>query len=128
MVRSLKTLVQNDRIEFDLFPFVRVNNRGVFGYEKSGTGILFSVWGENNYTPDEFARNVAAYSAKPDTFFSADLDDPALLNVSFVQMFRKLGVRSLALTPVFYARERPWAYWACIPGATTASMKKCSPC
>lgn len=105
VVRSLKTLVQNDRIEFDLFPFVRVNNRGVFGYEKSGTGILFSVWGENNYTPDEFARNVAAYSAKPDTFFSADLDDPALLNVSFVQMFRKLGVRSLALTPVFYQGE-----------------------
>lgn len=102
VVLSLKTLVQNERIEFDLFPFVRVNNRGVFGYEKSGTGILFSVWGENNFSPDEFAKNVAAYSANPNAFFSSDLDDEALVKMSFVQMFRKLGVRSLALTPVFY--------------------------
>jgi hypothetical protein len=102
VIRSLKTIVQDDRIEFDLFPFVRVNNRAVYGYEKSGTGILFSVWGEENFTPEEFSKNVEAYSAKLDSFYSADLDDEAFSNISFVQMFRKRGVRSLALTPVFH--------------------------
>ncbi|RPD42781.1 GAF domain-containing protein [Chitinophaga barathri] len=102
VIRSLKTLVQNDRIEFDLFPFVRVNNRAVYGYEKSGTGVLFSVWGEDNFTPEEFAKNAEAYSARPDSFYSPDVSDEGLKKMSFVQMFRKLGVRSLALTPVFH--------------------------
>jgi hypothetical protein len=102
VIQSLKTLVRNNRIEFDLFPFVRVNNRAVYGYEKAGTGILFSVWGEQSMSPEEFSKQAEGYAAKPVSFFSPDLNGPSERQISWLEKFRTLGVRSLALLPLFY--------------------------
>lgn len=102
VIQSLKTLVRNNRIEFDLFPFVRVNNRAVYGYEKAGTGILFAVWGEHTLTPEEFSKQAEGYAAKPISFFSPDINGESEKQIAFLDKFRNLGVRSLALIPLFY--------------------------
>lgn len=102
VIQSLKTLVQNNRIEFDLFPFVRVNNRAVYGYEKAGNGILFAVWGEHTMSPEEFSKQAEGYAAKPMSFFSPDLNGESEKQIAFLDKFRKLDVRSLALIPLFY--------------------------
>jgi hypothetical protein len=99
---SLKTLVKNNNIEFDLFPFVRVNDEPVYGYVKGGTGVLFSVWGEDRLSVEEFQRQVKGYTANPRFFFSKDITAPEERDHVFLDYFRKLGVRSLALMPVFY--------------------------
>ncbi len=69
----LKTLVRSNKIEFDLFPFVRVNNEPVYGFVKGGTGVLFAVWGENNLTPKEFSEEAKYYAEHPEFFFSQDI-------------------------------------------------------
>jgi len=99
---SLKTLVKNNNIEFDLFPFVRVNDEPVYGYVKGGTGVLFSVWGEDRLSIEDFQRQVKGYTANPRFFFSEDITAPEEQTHVFLEYFRKLGVRSLALIPVFY--------------------------
>ncbi len=102
VVQSLKTLVQNNRIEFDLFPFVRVNGRAVYGYEKAGNGILFAVWGEHTMSPEEFSKQAEGYAARPISFFSPDLNGESERQIAFLDKFRRLHVRSLALIPLFY--------------------------
>ncbi len=102
IIQSLKTLVQNNKIEFDLFPFVRVNNKAVFGYEMGGTGIMFKVWGADRLTAEAFTRQAESYFAKPISFFSPDIAGEKEMQIAFLEPFRKLGVRSLALLPVFF--------------------------
>ncbi len=73
VIQSLKTLVQDAHIEFDLFPFVRVNDKMVYGYAKGGSGLLFSVWGEQTLSPEAFQRIAEGYAAKPNSFYSPDI-------------------------------------------------------
>lgn len=102
VIRSLKTLVRNNEIEFDLFPFVRVNNEPVYGYVKGGTGILFEVWGEGRVSPEVFRRQAKGYFSNPSFFFSPDIFSEKQQRQDYLDHFRKLGVRSLALMPVFH--------------------------
>lgn len=99
---SLKTIVKNNNIEFDLFPFVRVNDEPVYGYVKGGTGVLFSVWGEDRLSVEDFQRQVKGYTANPRFFFSEDITAPEEEAHVFLEYFRRLGVRSLALMPIYY--------------------------
>ncbi|MGV3602752.1 MAG: GAF domain-containing protein [Dyadobacter fermentans] len=102
IIQSLKTLVQNNRIEFDLFPFVRVNGQAVYGYGQAGTGVLFQIWGENRLTPEEFRRQAEGYAAKPNSFFSPDIQGDDEQQIGWLTPFRNLNVRSLALVPLFF--------------------------
>lgn len=102
VMQSLKSLLQNNRIEFDFFPFVRVNDKPVYGYEKGGTGILFSVWGEKRLSPDAFQQLASSYIASPNSFFSPDITKEDLKQFAFLVSFIELGIRSLALIPLFY--------------------------
>lgn len=107
VIHSLKTLVRSNKIEFDLFPFVRVNNEPVYGFAKGGTGVLFSVWGENTMTPEQFSLEAKGYAANPEFFFSPDIfkvpeSDEKYDNDPYLKKFCDLGVRSLALMPVFH--------------------------
>jgi hypothetical protein len=101
VIQSLKTLVGNNKIEFDIFPLVTVNDEPVYGYKKAGTGILFEVWGER-LSPEVFRRQAKGYFSNPNSFFSPDIFRPKELEITFLEHFRKLKVRSLALLPVFY--------------------------
>lgn len=104
VIQSLKTIVANKQIEFDLFPLVTVNNEPVYGYRKGGTGILFEVWGER-LSPEVFRKQAKGYFSNPNSFFSQDLFAPKEMEISFLDHFRKLRVRSLALIPLFYNRQ-----------------------
>jgi hypothetical protein len=103
VIQSLKTIVGNKKIEFDLFPLVKINNEPVYGYKKAGTGILFEVWGER-LSPEVFRKQAKGYFLNPNSFFSRDLFGPKEMGIPFLEHFRKLKVRSLALLPVFYNR------------------------
>lgn len=105
VIQSLKSLVRSSKIEFDLFPLLRVNDVLVYGFEKGGTGILFEVWGEGRLTPEEFARQAKAFSLKPIFFFSSDIFRETKKEYGFLEHFRKLEVKSLALLPVFHLHE-----------------------
>lgn len=105
VIHSLKTLVRNNKIEFDLFPFVRVNNEPVYGFVKGGTGVLYAVWGENTLTPKEFSEEAKYYAANPEFFFSQDIfktPEKEFDNDPYLKQFQDLGVRSLALMPVLH--------------------------
>lgn len=102
VIQSLKTLVRSNKIEFDFFPFVKINDELVYGYAKGGTGVLFSVWGESTLTPEEFRRQAQGYAANPNFFFSTDIfAEPEKESTRWLRHFRELGVRSLALMPLF---------------------------
>jgi hypothetical protein len=101
VIQSLKTLVQSNNIEFDLFPFVRVNGQAVYGYEQAGTGILFQIWGENRLTPEEFRRQAEGYASKPNSFFSPDIFGEDEQKLGWLAPFRQANVSSLALIPLF---------------------------
>lgn len=102
VIQSLKTLVQNNNIHFDLFPFVRVNNKMVYGYVKGGSGVLFSVWGEQTLSPETFQQYAEGYAANPNSFYSPDILAESREMFPWLDKFIALGVRSLALMPVFY--------------------------
>ncbi|TWF35837.1 hypothetical protein FHW36_108193 [Chitinophaga polysaccharea] len=105
VIQSLKSLLRNSKIEFDLFPFLRVNDEPVFGFEKGGTGILFQVWGEDRLPAEEFRRQVKGFSAKPVFYFSSDIFLETRKEYAFLEHFRKLGVKSLALMPLYHVHE-----------------------
>ncbi|SEW54019.1 GAF domain-containing protein [Chitinophaga arvensicola] len=109
VILSLKSLVRDRNMEFDLFPFLRVNNEPVYGFEKGGTGILASVWGEGRLSPEEFSRQAKMFIAKPMIFFSSDIFQENRKE-DFLEHFRKLGVRSLAILPLFYLHEPVGAF------------------
>ncbi|MGX5820982.1 GAF domain-containing protein [Chitinophaga lutea] len=102
VIHSLKTLVGDSRMQFDLFPFQRVNGKPVYGFVKGGTGILFEVWGEASLTSDAFERQASSYYRNPNSFYSPDIRNEDLDQFAFLKKFIALGVRSLALRPVFY--------------------------
>lgn len=102
VIQSLKTLVCSSKIEFDIFPFLRVNGKFVYGFGRGGTGILYKTWGDESLTPEIFQRQAAGYAANPNSFFSPDVAKESLREYSFLQTFIKDGVRSLALMPVFH--------------------------
>lgn len=102
VIQSLKTLLQNSKIEFDLFPFVRINGKPVYGYVKGGTGILYNVWGEKNLSPELFQQYAQAFVDQPKSFFSPDILNENIEQFIFLNSFKEMGVRSLALIPVFY--------------------------
>jgi len=102
VIQSLKTLVQNADIEFDLFPFVRVNNKMVYGYVKGGSGLLFSVWGERSLSPEAFQEIAEAYAANPNSFFSPDIQAESREMFPWLDKFIALNVKSMALIPVFH--------------------------
>lgn len=103
VIRSLKTLVRNDTIQFDLFPLVLVNGRYVYGYEVGGTGILYAVWGDQTLTPEQFEAQAASYAANPQSFFSPDVQKENTATNKWLIHFVKAGVRSLVSMPVFHA-------------------------
>lgn len=105
VIQALKSLVRNSKIEFDLFPFMRVNGVPVYSLEKGGTGILFEVWGEDRLSPEEFARQAQAFAYRPIYFFSADIFRETRKEYAFLEYFRKQGVKSLGLMPVFHLQE-----------------------
>lgn len=102
VIQSLKSLAGSNKIEFDLFPFVKVNDEPVYGYKKGGSGILFQVWGEPRLTPELFRKYAKGYFAKPIAFYSPDISQETDPKYAFLEHFKQLGVRSLALLPVFY--------------------------
>ncbi|MDF2190386.1 GAF domain-containing protein [Paraflavitalea sp. CAU 1676] len=101
IIRSLKTLVRNNHIQFDLFPLVQVNGKYVYGYEVGGTGILYSVWGDSNLTPEQFEQQAAGYAANPKSFFSRDVQAESTEGRGWLSHFVKAGVRSMATMPIF---------------------------
>lgn len=102
VIQSLKVLVQNANIEFDLFPFVRVNNKMVYGYVKGGSGLLFSVWGEETLSPEAFQQIAEGYAANPNSFYSPDIWAESKEMFPWLERFRQLNVKSMALLPVFH--------------------------
>ncbi len=104
VIQSLKVLVQNANIQFDLFPFVRVNNKMVYGYVKGGSGLLFSVWGEETLSPEAFQQIAEGYAANPNSFYSPDIWSESREMFPWLERFRELNVKSMALLPVFHNR------------------------
>ncbi|WP_315822317.1 GAF domain-containing protein [Paraflavitalea speifideaquila] len=104
VIRSLKTLVRSNNIEFDLFPMVQVNGKYVYGYEVGGSGILYSVWGDQTLTPEEFQLQAAGYAANPRSFFSPDIHQEEASKNKWLTHFIEANVRSMATTPVFNER------------------------
>jgi hypothetical protein len=102
LIRSLKTLVRSNKIEFDLFPMVQINGKYVYGYEMGGSGILYSVWGDKTLTPAEFQAQASAYATNPRSFFMPDIHQEDLEKNKWLTHFMDFGVRSLATTPVFF--------------------------
>lgn len=102
VIQSLKVLVQNANIQFDLFPFVRVNNKMVYGYVKGGSGLLFSVWGEETLSPEAFQQIAEGYAANPNSFYSPDIWAESREMFPWLDRFRELNVKSMALIPVFH--------------------------
>ena len=102
VIQSLKVLVQNADIQFDLFPFVRVNNKMVYGYVKGGSGLLFSVWGEETLSPEAFRQIAEGYAANPNSFYSPDIWAESKEMFPWLDRFRELNVKSMALLPVFH--------------------------
>nr|WP_276901408.1 GAF domain-containing protein [Pedobacter kyonggii] len=102
VIQSLKVMVQNANIQFDLFPFVRVNNKMVYGYVKGGSGLLFSVWGEETLSPEAFRQIAEGYAANPNSFYSPDIWAESKEMFPWLDRFRELNVKSMALIPVFH--------------------------
>lgn len=102
VIQSLKILVQNANIQFDLFPFVRINNKMVYGFVKGGSGLLFSVWGEETLSPEAFQQIAEGYAANPNSFYSPDIWAESKEMFPWLGRFRELNVKSMALIPVFH--------------------------
>ena len=100
LIQYLKMLVNDNHIEFELFPFYRVNNKMVYTYEKGRFSLLASVWGEKRLSPDRFQAEAEGYASNPMFFFSKNINEEKD-DMKMLDLFRPYNVCSLALKPVF---------------------------
>ncbi len=102
---QLKTIIGNNKIEFDLFPLVTINNEACIWLYKRGTGILFEVWGDR-LSLKLFRKQAKGYFSETLTLSSSPISSVKReIGITWLEHFRKLKVRSLALLPVFYNRQ-----------------------
>jgi hypothetical protein len=99
VIQSLKNLVQDHEIEFELFSFFRVNDKLVYGYEKGEASLLNSIWGERRLSLEEFNAEAQLYTLNPQFFYSSDIRKEE--KSKFLELFMGYGVRSLSLSPIF---------------------------
>jgi hypothetical protein len=99
VVQSLKNLVQDQDIEFELFSFFRVNDKLVYGYEKGASSLMNSIWGEKRLSLEQFNLEAQSYTSNPQFFYSNDINKEE--KSKFVDLFIEYGVRSLCLNPIF---------------------------
>jgi hypothetical protein len=98
---SLKTLVENNDIEFGLLPVLRINSKVVFSHESYTYSMVMKNALENGMDEEEFQRMAEAYFQDPKPFLvnNIHLTTP---EDHFMELLVMNGVKSYALIPVFY--------------------------
>ncbi|KQC01647.1 GAF domain-containing protein [Pedobacter sp. Hv1] len=105
VIQALKTLTGNGRIEFGLFPFLKVNNKFVFDDEQDTQSILLNSSRKYNLQQEAFESLASEYAESPKPVFFNNLTDDKIAQFPFLDVLRKEGVRSYSFLPIYYNNQ-----------------------
>lgn len=105
VIQALKTLTGNGRIEFGLFPFLKVNNKFVFEDEENTQSILLNSSRKYNLQKEAFESLASEYAENPRPVFFNNLTDDKIEKFPFLDVLRKEGVQSYSFLPVYYNNQ-----------------------
>ncbi len=105
VIRSLKTLVGNNDIEFGLLPLFQVNNKLVFDEGIWPNSKLISVAKEHGVGELAYMAMASEYSKNPKPLFFGEITVEDEARQGYLKMLKNKGVSSYALTPVFFKKS-----------------------
>lgn len=105
VIHSLKTISENQGIEFALMPFLSINNEPIFDNDQCSQSALLKAAKEFHLAEETFDAVVDDYSTNPRPIFFNSLTDEKIAKFPFLQVLKKAGIKSYGIFPVYYNKK-----------------------
>ncbi len=102
VIRSLKTLVGSNDIEFGLLPLLRVDNKLVFDDGTYLNSKLIDAARENGVAEEAYMSLAYEYLRNPRPVFFREITDEDEKRQGYLKMLKDSGVIAYALAPVYF--------------------------
>jgi hypothetical protein len=105
VIQALKTLAGDNKIEFGLLPFIKMNGKLVFDKIFNTRSILMRSADELGLAEEAFSTMAANYEKNPKAVFFSSIDEAKQGQYGFLKAIKHAGIASYALIPVFYNKH-----------------------
>lgn len=105
VIDALQTLVQDKKIEFGIFPLLRINKKLKFYPEICRQSILLSIATGQGQAEGLYHSLAEEYVKKPRLIYFRKITAELAAKYEFLQMLHHHGVSAYALVPVFNNQE-----------------------
>lgn len=102
VIKALKTISGDNRVEFGLLPFLKINGRIVFDDEQCSQSILLSCTEQAEGLTEDFNSLLCDFMKKPKPFFFGTFAEQEEELHPVLNVLKSHGVSSYGLLPVFY--------------------------
>jgi hypothetical protein len=102
VIRSLKTLVGSNDIEFGLLPVLEVNNKLIFNDGECLNSKLMSIAQESGMGEMAYMNLATNYFQNPKQIFFAEIRTEDEERHSYLKMLKTKGIHAYALSPVYF--------------------------
>jgi len=99
---ALKTLAGTDQIEFNLIPYVKLNNRVLNNDNRGFQSIMIKLAKEEGQDEEEYIRLIDEYSLNPRTLIFPDIREEDSEKYPMLHLLDKKGITSYALFPLYF--------------------------
>ncbi|MBS7564636.1 hypothetical protein KHS38_09475 [Mucilaginibacter sp. Bleaf8] len=105
VIYSLKTLTEDDNVNFGLLPFLKLNGGPVFDYASGSQSILIKTAQQYGLAEEMFCALVDRYESDPRAVFFSSISEAKQQKYFFLKTLKQAGIKSYAVIPVFYHRH-----------------------
>lgn len=99
---SIKTLLQNNKVEVGMLPFLKVNNHFVLDSKRNNTSLLVKTATPCGAVESSYSAIVEKYIAHPKILLVPSINAEALQRYPFLQPLKDAGFNSYLVLPIHY--------------------------
>ncbi|UEG52514.1 hypothetical protein LLH06_16270 [Mucilaginibacter daejeonensis] len=105
VIRSLKTLAENNDVHFGLLPFLKLNAEPVFDLTSCSQSIVIQASKKYGIAEEAYYAMVNHYEREPNAVFFSSITEARQKKFFFLKALKEEGIRSYAVIPVFYNKH-----------------------
>jgi hypothetical protein len=102
VIRLLKILAGTSGVDFNLLPFLKLNDKPVFPGAMSGFSVVMSAFNDNPESEKENLSVINEYHLNPRPRLFEKIPEPSGEELFFLKTLRNRGIKSFGMVPVFY--------------------------
>lgn len=105
IVQSLKELVGNNEVAFNILPLFKINGKILEDIDAYCQSILFSSANKDEFIATRGLSMIEKFVSHPKLIYYSDLDTEGPSHQEAADILHRAGVKSFALFPVFYNKN-----------------------